>query len=146
MPTIKQLSGREVLDSRGRPTVLATCILEDGATASASVPSGASTGTAEAFELRDGDPKRYHGLGCRRAAANIGGELERKLAGRVFTDQAELDEMMIELDGTPAKSRLGANAILAVSIAFARADAAARGLPLYQHFANMLGRSEERRV
>jgi enolase len=139
MPKIERLFGREVLDSRGKPTVLATCVLEGETSGCASVPSGASTGTAEAFELRDGDPKRYHGLGCRRAAANIGGELLRKLVGRVFTHQAELDEMMIELDGTPAKSRLGANAILAVSIAFARAHAAERGLPLYQHFANMLG-------
>lgn len=139
MPKIERLFGREILDSRGKPTVMATCVLEGGILACASVPSGASTGAAEAFELRDGDPKRYHGLGCRRAAENIGGELQRKLVGPVFKDQAELDEMMIELDGTPAKSRLGANAILAVSIAFARADAAARGLPLYQHFANMLG-------
>src|SRR5580698_11538449 len=101
MPTIKQLIGREILDSRGRPTVLATCILEDGTSASASVPSGASTGTAEAFELRDGDPKRYRGLGCRRAAANIGGELHNAMAGRDFEDQCELDRAMIALDGTP---------------------------------------------
>ena len=103
MPRIERLSGREVLDSRGRPTVLATCVLEDGVSASASVPSGASTGTAEAVELRDGDPKRYRGLGCRRAAANIGGELQGTLAGRVFADQAQLDRAMIALDGIPAK-------------------------------------------
>jgi enolase len=139
MPTIKQLSGREVLDSRGRPTVLATCILEDGTTASASVPSGASTGTAEAFELRDGDPKRYQGLGCRRAAANVGGEIQTALAGHAFASQSELDRALIALDGTPTKSRLGANAVLAVSVAFARASALSRGIPLYQHFSEMIG-------
>jgi enolase len=141
MPTIKQLSGREILDSRGRPTVLATCILEDGTNASASVPSGASTGTAEAFELRDGDPKRYQGLGCRHAAANIGGELLGALGGHAFSDQASLDRAMIAQDGTPAKARIGANAILAVSVAFARAHALQRGVPLYQHFADMSGAS-----
>ena len=141
MPKIERLSGREILDSRGRPTVLATCVLEGGIGASASVPSGASTGSAEAFELRDGDPKRYQGLGCRRAAANIGGELQGALGERQFTDQAELDRTMIALDGTATKSRIGANAILAVSVAFARAQARERGIPLYQHFADMLGAS-----
>src|SRR3984957_6684193 len=136
MLKIEQLSGREVLDSRGRPTVLATCVLEGGIGASASVPSGATTGGAEAFELRDGDPKRYRGLGCRRAAANIGAELHNALAGRAF-DQAELDQAMIALDGTATKSRIGANAILAVSVAFARACALARGVPLYRHFADI---------
>lgn len=139
MPRIESLAGREVLDSRGNPTVLATCVLEGGIRASASVPSGASTGSAEAFELRDGDPNRYHGLGCRRAAANIRGELLRELAGRVFIGQDELDQRMVALDGTAAKSRLGANAILAVSVAFARASALQQGLPLYQYFADMLG-------
>jgi enolase len=139
MPKIESLSGREILDSRGRPTVLATCNLQGGISASASVPSGASTGTAEAFELRDGDVKRYQGLGCRQAAANIGGELHRLLSGRALADQAELDRAMIALDGTPTKSRIGANAILAVSVAFARANALSCGLPLYQHFAEMLG-------
>ena len=139
MPQIEQLSGREILDSRGRPTVLATCILKGGIRASASVPSGASTGTAEAFELRDGDANRYQGLGCRRAAANIGGELQAALAGRLFKDQGELDRAMIALDGTPTKSRIGANAILAVSVAFARAYAVDCGIPLYQHFAQMMG-------
>jgi len=139
MPKIERLLGREILDSRGRPTVLATCTLEGGISASASVPSGASTGSAEAVELRDGDPKRYRGLGCRRAAANISGELHGALAGRVFSDQAELDRAMIALDGTSTKSRIGANAILAVSVAFARANALHRGVPLYQHFADMMG-------
>ena len=139
MPTINKLSGREILDSRGKPTVLATCVLEGGAYASVSVPSGASTGAAEAFELRDGDPKRYRGFGCLRAASNISGELQRELAGREFVNQSELDRAMIALDGTPQKSRLGANAILAVSVAFARAHALHRRVPLYQHFAEMLG-------
>jgi len=139
MPTIKRLSGREILDSRGRPTVLATCLLDSGISASASVPSGASTGSAEAFELRDREPRRYHGLGCRRAAANVGGELHDALSGRALSDQAELDRSMIALDGTPTKSRIGANAILAVSVAFARVHAMERGIPLYQHFADMMG-------
>src|ERR1700720_1778927 len=116
MPKIEKLVGREILDSRGKPTVLATCILEGGISASASVPSGASTGSAEACELRDGDPKRYLGMGCPDAAANIGTVLHGEMTGRGFTDQSELDYAMIALDGTPAKSRLGANAILAVSV------------------------------
>jgi enolase len=139
MPKIEKLLGREILDSRGKPTVLATCVLEGGLRASASVPSGASTGTAEACELRDGDPRRYRGSGCKRAAANISEGLHRELAGHMFTSQAELDNAMIALDGTPTKSRLGANAILAVSVAFARACALDRRIPLYRHFAEMLG-------
>jgi enolase len=139
MPKIEKLFGREILDSRGNPTVLAACTLEGGVSASASVPSGASTGTAEAFELRDGDARRYRGRGCRRAAANIGHELNSELAGRVFMEQGDLDRTMIALDGTLTKSRLGANAILAVSVAFARASALYRRTPLYQRFAEMLG-------
>jgi enolase len=139
MPKIERFSGREILDSRGKPTVLATCVLAGGISASASVPSGASTGTAEAFELRDGDAKRYQGLGCRRAAANVGGEINDALAGREFDKQSEVDRTMIELDGTANKSRLGANAILAVSVAYARAEALQRGVPLYRHFSDMLG-------
>jgi enolase len=138
MPKIEKLSGREILDSRGKPTVLATCVLEGGIAASASVPSGASTGTSEAFELRDGDAKRYRGMGCRRAASNVGGALHRELANRDFSHQADLDQAMIALDGTPNKSRLGANALLAVSVAFARACALHKRVPLYQHFAEML--------
>jgi enolase len=140
MARVKSLSGREILDSRGRPTVLATCVLEGGVTASASVPSGVSTGTAEAFELRDGDPKRYRGLGCRRAAANVGGEIQSILAGRSFETQADFDQALTTLDGTANKSRLGANAVLAASVAFARAAAMARGVPLYRHFGDMAGR------
>ena len=129
MTQIKQLQAREILDSRGRPTVWARCTLSSGAFAAASVPSGASTGAAEAWELRDGDPKRYRGLGCRQAVANIEGEIQRTLIGCSLDDQKELDEILIALDGTPNKARLGANAILAVSLAFARACAAEKQVP-----------------
>src|SRR3954451_6741103 len=134
MSVIRRLTAREVLDSRGRPTVAAACELDGGAVGTASVPSGASTGRNEAVELRDGDPTRYGGLGVRRAVANINGELNDALRGRAFAQpsntgghdrwagpQRELDESLVALDGTPDKSRLGANAILAVSMAFARA-------------------------
>lgn len=143
MAIIEAVHAREILDSRGRPTVLASCTLRGGASASASVPSGASTGTAEAHELRDGDAKRYRGLGCRLAVAGIRGEICRALAGKSFETQDELDRALIELDGTQEKSRLGANAILAVSVAFARARSAASGEPLYQTFAQMLGAEPE---
>ena len=138
MPTIKRLTGLEILDSRGRPTVQARCELSSGAGATASVPSGASTGAAEAHELRDGDPQRYGGLGCRQAVSHVNNELHRALANRSFGHQRELDQAMLDLDGSPNKARLGANAILAVSLAFARAIAAERGQPLYQYFANIL--------
>ncbi|GIK41270.1 MAG: enolase [Chloroflexota bacterium] len=141
MATIKRLSGLEILDSRGRPTVQAMCELAGGAVGTASVPSGASTGAAEALELRDGDPQRYRGLGCRRAVGHINGELNAALSGRTFEQQHQLDGAMLELDGTPNKSRLGANAILAVSLAFARACAAERSEPLYQYFAGLLEQS-----
>lgn len=136
--TITHLSGLEILDSRGRPTVQAMCQLASGAIGIASAPSGASTGAAEAHELRDGDPSRYRGLGCRRAVANIKGELAQSLVGRAFVTQQEIDQAMIALDGTPSKGRLGANAILAVSLAFARAVAAERQQPLYHYFATLL--------
>jgi enolase len=138
MPEIEQLHGLEILDSRGRPTVLAACRLEDGTTARASVPSGASTGAAEAHELRDGEANRFGGLGCRQAAANIAGEISDHLRSRTIASQAELDRLMIELDGTPNKSRLGANAILATSIAFARACATSRKQELFDDFASLV--------
>ncbi len=138
MPTIKRLSGLEILDSRGRPTVQATCELSSGARETVSVPSGASTGAAEALELRDGDPGRYRGMGCRKAVDHVNGELNEALSGRTFDHQSELDRAMRQLDGTANKSRLGANAILAVSLAFARACAADQGRPLYQYFAGLL--------
>lgn len=136
MPEIASLRALEILDSRGRPTVLATCTLAGGARASASVPSGASTGTAEALELRDGDPKRYRGLGCRTAVANINTIINDALRGQFFPNQKWLDMTLMSLDGTPNKSRLGANAILAVSLAFARAWSVERGVPLYRHLAD----------
>ena len=136
MTKILKLHAREILDSRGRPTVLANCQLDRGC-GEASVPSGASTGSAEAMELRDGDEKRYRGLGCRKAVANINGEMTSVLRGLSFSDQADLDARLIALDGTTNKSRLGANAILAVSIAFARAVADGRGLALWEYFAEL---------
>jgi enolase len=139
MSTINYLSGLEILDSRGRPTVQATCNLVSGAVGTASVPSGASTGAAEALELRDGDPQRYRGLGCRRAVGHINGELNRAFAGHSFDRQGQLDQAMLELDGTPNKSRLGANTILAISLAFARACAAEQNIPLYRYFADLTG-------
>src|SRR5439155_17709824 len=124
MPRIEQLSALEILDSRGRPTISAACRLSGSTTAAtASVPSGASTGAAEALELRDGDANRYGGLGVRNAVANINSEIAAALAGKNFDHQSDLDRFLIDLDGTPNKSRLGANAILAVSLAFARACA-----------------------
>jgi enolase len=140
MSTIKDIRGLEILDSRGRPTVKATVFLESGIAAQASVPSGASTGGAEAVELRDGDPERYRGLGCRKAVANLEGEMRRELTGARFDHPFELDQRLIALDGTPDKHRLGANAILAVSLAFARAQARDSRQPLYQFFAGMIGR------
>lgn len=138
MSSIKHLRGQEILDSRGRPTVKATVTLQSGAAASASVPSGASTGGAEAHELRDGDPARYGGLGCRSAASNIEGEIRSALRGVAFDHPFELDRRLIELDGTPNKGRLGANALLAVSLACARARAIEEGLPLYRYFSQLI--------
>lgn len=142
MPVIRRLSGLEILDSRGRPTVQATCELVSGAVATISVPSGASTGASEAHELRDGDPKRYRGLGCRKAVSHINEEINSALAGREFEQQSHLDHTLIELDAAPNKSRLGANAVLAVSLAFARACAVEQGIPLHRYFAKLQARSE----
>ena len=142
MHILTNLTGLEILDSRGRPTVQASCKLLDGSEATVSVPSGASTGAAEAHEMRDGDPKRHKGLGCQKAAANISGEIRDAVAGKAFETQAELDRFLIELDGTPNKERLGANAILAVSLVFARAVAQSKGIPLYQNFADILADQE----
>ena len=138
--TIRRLTGLEILDSRGCPTVRTTCELASGAIGIASVPSGASTGEAEAAELRDGDSARYRGKGCLRAVAHIDHELNNALAGRAdLATQADVDRVLIETDGTPNKAHLGANAILAVSVAFARASAAEKGVALYQYFADLLG-------
>ncbi|MEX0708726.1 MAG: phosphopyruvate hydratase [Woeseia sp.] len=132
MLKIADIHGREILDSRGNPTVEADLRLADGTEARAAVPSGASTGSREAVELRDGDKSRYLGKGVTKAVANINGELRDALVGVDFDDQAALDARMIELDGTENKSRLGANALLAVSLAAAHATARSAGLPLYR--------------
>jgi enolase len=128
---IESVRGREILDSRGNPTVEADVRLDGDAMGRAAVPSGASTGEREALELRDGDKGRYLGKGVRKAVGHVNGEIARTLAGQT-ADQRAIDKAMIELDGTPAKGRLGANAILAVSMALAKALAAAQKQPLYQ--------------
>jgi enolase len=133
MATIQHIRGFEILDSRGTPTVAAEVVLSDGARGFAASPSGASTGSREALELRDGDPRRYVGKGVTRAVAHVNGELASALNGLDAADQAAADRLMIDLDGTPTKARLGANAILAVSLALAKASAASAGLPLYRH-------------
>jgi enolase len=129
---IKDVVGREVMDSRGNPTVECDVLLDDGTLGRAAVPSGASTGSREALELRDGDAKRYLGKGVQKAVANVNGPLRSLVAGRSAHDQAGLDRAMIALDGTPTKARLGANAILGVSLAAAHAAARARRKPLFR--------------
>ena len=131
MSTIEHVVGREVLDSRGNPTVEAEVLLDDGARGRAIAPSGASTGIREAVELRDGDD-RYHGKGVRRAVANVNGEIADAVVGLDALDQRQVDFAMVDLDGTPDKGRLGANAVLAVSLATAKAAADDLGLPLYR--------------
>ncbi len=133
MSIIEGILAREILDSRGNPTVEVEVILDDGAWARAAVPSGASTGIHEALELRDGDKSRYNGKGVLQAVENIAEIIAPELVGWEVTDQKGIDEMMIELDGTPNKSRLGANAILGVSLAVAKAAATALDLPLYRY-------------
>jgi enolase len=134
--TIKNIIGREILDSRGNPTVEVDVILKDGSFGRAAVPSGASTGSYEAIELRDGDKKRYMGKGVLKAVSNVNTKLKKALVGKIF-DQTTLDEAMIELDGTATKSNLGANAILGVSMAFSHAAAASMKKPLYMYFASI---------
>ncbi|MEV4701875.1 phosphopyruvate hydratase [Actinoplanes sp. NPDC049316] len=131
--TIAGLTAVEVLDSRGRPTLAVTLRLPDGRTVRAGVPSGASTGSREAVELRDGDPLRYAGKGVLRAVAHVEGEIADLLRGREFADLAAVDRAMIEADGTATKARLGANAIIGVSMAAARAFALLAGLPLWRY-------------
>ncbi|MFB0516841.1 MAG: phosphopyruvate hydratase [Candidatus Neomarinimicrobiota bacterium] len=135
MPAITSVRGREVLDSRGNPTVEVEVRLNDGSLGRAIVPSGASTGKHEAVELRDSDPSRYLGRGVRRAVANVNGELAEAVIDCEALDQAGLDETMIKVDGTPNKGRLGANAILGVSLAVAHAAANSSGQPLYAYLA-----------
>jgi enolase len=138
---IKNIHAREILDSRGNPTVEVEVTLKGGAFGRAAVPSGASTGEREALELRDGDKTRYAGKGVRKAVANVNGEIARTILDR-DVDQRGLDEAMIALDGTATKSRLGANALLGVSMAAARAEAAAQRLPLYRHFGALYGNAK----
>ena len=133
MSRIKDIRGREIIDSRGNPTVEADVFLDSGTMGRAAVPSGASTGTREAVELRDGDPKRFLGKGVLNAVANVNGPIRQALLNRDPVDQAALDTRMLELDGTENKSHLGANAILAVSLAAAHAAANDRKLPLFRH-------------
>ena len=137
--TITGIHGREILDSRGNPTVEVD-IRAGAHLGRAAVPSGASTGEREALELRDGDKTRYLGKGVRNAVAHVNGQIAQAVMGKTF-DQRELDRVLVTLDGTPSKSRLGANATLGVSMAMARAAAAAAGIPLYAHFAALAGRA-----
>jgi len=133
MINITEVHGREILDSRGNPTVEAEVTLADGSFGRAGVPSGASTGTREAVELRDGDAGRYLGKGVTRAVANVNGTIRDALTGQAFDDQRALDDALIALDGSDNKGRLGANALLAVSLATAHAEAASANVPLFRH-------------
>ena len=141
MTAIIDIHGREILDSRGNPTVEVDVLLEDGSFGRAAVPSGASTGAHEAVELRDGDKARYLGKGVTKAVAAVNGEIADALIGLDAEDQREIDMAMIDLDGTPNKGRLGANAILGVSLAAAKAAADARGLPLYRYVGGVSART-----
>jgi enolase len=136
MIKIAEIRGREILDSRGNPTVEADVTLADGSTARAGVPSGASTGTREAVELRDGDKSRYLGKGVQKAVANVNGVLRDALLDQDFESQRAVDDRMIELDGSDNKGNLGANALLSISLAVAKADAASRGVSLFRHLGN----------
>ena len=141
MSAIADIVAREILDSRGNPTVEADVVLDSGSMGRAAVPSGASTGAHEAVELRDGDKGRYGGKGVRGAVANIEGEIFDAIGGMDAQEQVKLDTLMIDLDGTPNKSRLGANAILAVSLAVAKAAAEDLGLPLYRYVGGVFART-----
>ena len=140
-PKISKIFAREILDSRGNPTVEVDVTLSDGSMGRAAVPSGASTGSQEAIELRDGDKSRYGGKGVLKAIANVNGEIQTALLGADPFDQKSIDEKMIALDGTGNKARLGANAILGVSLATARAAADSLHLPLHEYLSkNLLGK------
>ncbi len=141
MSAIADIVAREILDSRGNPTVEVDVMLDSGAMGRAAVPSGASTGAHEAVELRDGDKARYGGKGVRQAIGNVEGEIFDAIGGMDAQDQVKLDALMVDLDGTPNKSRLGANAILAVSLALAKASADDLGLPLYRYVGGVFART-----
>ena len=140
MSTIIEVHAREILDSRGNPTVEAEVVLSSGATGRAAVPSGASTGEHEAVELRDDDPKRYMGKGVLEAVRNVNEVIGPRLEGMAAEDQVTIDQEMLDLDQTPNKSHLGANAMLSVSLAVARAAAQDSGLPLYRYLGGPLAR------
>lgn len=139
MSQIVDIRAREILDSRGNPTIEADVILESGVVGRSCAPSGASTGSREALELRDGDKSRYLGKGVRQAVENVNTEIKKALVGHDVFDQKGLDDVMIALDGTENKSKLGANATLAVSLAAARAAAEEQKTPLFQYIANLRG-------
>ena len=141
MTTIDSVFAREILDSRGNPTIEVEVVLEGGAMGRAAVPSGASTGEREAVELRDGNKKRYLGKGVLKAVAAVNDALSGQVIGEDALDQALIDQLMIELDGTEAKKRLGANAILAVSLALAKAAAETTGVPLYRYVGGVNART-----
>ena len=141
MSAIVDIHAREILDSRGNPTVEAEVVLQSGAFGRAAVPSGASTGVHEAVELRDGNKKRYGGKGVLKAVENVNDKIYDALAGLDAEDQIEIDQTMIDLDGTENKGKLGANAILAVSLAVAKAQAEEAGLPLYRYLGGTMART-----
>jgi enolase len=145
MGVIKEVRGREIIDSRGNPTVEVDVTLKDGSMGRAAVPSGASTGSHEAVELRDGDKERFGGKGVVKAVENVNGAIAKAIVGKKF-DQRSLDEALIALDGTPNKGKLGANAILGVSLAFAHAKAKSEKIPLYQYFKDVSGTKEKMRL
>ncbi|MFT7524924.1 MAG: enolase [Arenicella sp.] len=144
MSAIKSIFAREILDSRGNPTIEADVTLADGSFGRAAAPSGASTGSLEALELRDGDKTRYLGKGVRAAVNNVNTSIADALQGQDAKDQRKVDQIMIDLDGTHNKSKLGANAILAASLATSKAAAVSKGIPLYQHYADLSGNTEYR--
>jgi len=139
MSTIKKIQGYEILDSRGNPTVQVSVLLDDGSIGEASVPSGASTGTHEALELRDGDESRYQGKGVQKAVENVNNAINEALQGMEAENQNDVDKKMLDVDGTPNKSKLGANAILGTSMAVARAAAISAKLPLYEYLRRLAG-------
>ena len=140
MSTIESIHAREILDSRGNPTLEVEVVLDDGASGRAAVPSGASTGAHEALELRDQDAGRYLGNGVLKAVANVNDTIAPRLHGEDASDQVALDQFLLDLDGTPNKAKLGANAMLGVSLAVAHAAAASVGLPLYRYLGGINAR------
>jgi enolase len=143
MKIVQNITAQEILDSRGNPTLSATVTLDDGTTASAAVPSGASTGQHEASELRDGDKNRYGGKGVLNAVANVNGKIAQRLRGMDASEQRKIDDAMRELDGSANKATLGANAILGVSMAVCRAAAQSAGKPLYGWIRELSGESSD---